>query len=220
MPHEQVMLMHMDATNSALTAPPKPAGQASGPAPSRHSSFWSEFVSRAAEAAGIDPHLAVQVAMHESDLNPHALNPSSGAIGIMQLMPATAAALGVDPHNVAQNIRGGIHYLHQQLAKFGDTAQALAAYNWGPGHVAQAVTRWGSEWLNHAPSETRHYVASILARAGIPIDTATSSDAVLASNSANLTPAAVANQLHHTTSAERARVKQAIQAYLLAKVLG
>jgi len=211
--------MHIDATHSALVAPPKPAGQTSGPVPSLHPSFWSEFIGHAAEAAGIDPHLAVQVAMHESDLNPHALNPSSGAIGIMQLMPATAAAMGVDPHNVAQNIRGGIHYLHQQLAKFGDTAQALAAYNWGPGHVAHAVARWGSEWLNHAPSETRHYVASILARAGIPIEP-TGNDTVLAANSPASAPAAVATQVHQVTPTERARMKQAIQAYLLAKVLG
>jgi len=212
--------MHIDTAPSALPASSKPAGQTSGSVPSRHPSFWSEFISHAAEAAGIDPHLALQVAMRESDLNPHALNPSSGAIGIMQLMPATAAALGVDPHNVAQNIRGGIHYLHQQLAKFGDTAQALAAYNWGPAHVAHAVTRWGSEWLDHAPSETRHYVASILARAGIPMDPAASRGTVLAANFPTPAPASVANQAHQATLAERTRVKQALQAYLLAKVLG
>jgi len=212
--------MNIETTNSAFAAPPKPAGQTSGPVPSRHQSFWSEFISHAAEAAGIDPHLALQVAMHESDLNPHALNRSSGAIGIMQLMPATAAALGVDPYNVAQNIRGGIHYLHQQLAKFGDTAQALAAYNWGPGHVAHAVTRWGSDWLSHAPSETRHYVASILARAGIPMEPASGNGTVLAANSSTPAPTAVAAQVHQVTPADRARMKEAIQAYLLAKVLG
>jgi soluble lytic murein transglycosylase-like protein len=220
MPHEQVMLMHMETTNSALATPSQPTGQTSGPVPSRHSSFWSEFVSHAAEAAGIDPHLAVQVAMHESDLNPHALNRSSGAIGIMQLLPATAAELGVDPHNVAQNIRGGIHYLHQQLAKFGNTAQALAAYNWGPGHVAHAITRWGSEWLSHAPNETRQYVASILARAGIPMEPTTGDGTVLAANSPAAAAVAVAAQTHQVTPTESARMKQAIQAYLLAKVLG
>ncbi|MGO9271860.1 MAG: lytic transglycosylase domain-containing protein [Terriglobia bacterium] len=211
--------MHIETSNSAFAAPPKPTGQTSGPVPSRHPSFWSEFISHAAEAAGIDPHLALQVAMRESDLNPHALNPSSGAIGIMQLMPATAAELGVDPHNVAQNIRGGIHYLHQQLAKFGSTAQALAAYNWGPGHVAHAVARWGSDWLNHAPSETRHYVASILARAGIPMEPV-GNGTVLAANSPTTAPAAVAAQEHQVTLSERARMKEAVEAYLLAKVLG
>jgi len=211
--------MHIETTNSAFAPPPKPAGQTSGPVPSRHSSFWSEFIGHAAEAAGIDPHLALQVAMRESDLNPHALNRSSGAIGIMQLMPATAAELGVDPHNVAQNIRGGIHYLHQQLAKFGSTAQALAAYNWGPGHVAHAVARWGSDWLNHAPSETRHYVASILARAGIPMEPA-GDGTVLAANAPAPAPAAVATQVHQVTPTDRARMKEAVEAYLLAKVLG
>jgi soluble lytic murein transglycosylase-like protein len=210
------MLMHIDDTNPTFSAHPKPAGQTLASVPSRHPSFWSEFIGRVADAAGIDPHLALQVAMHESDLNPHALNRSSGAIGMMQLMPATAAELGVDPHNVVQNIRGGIRYLHQQLAKFGDTAQALAAYNWGPSHVAQAVTRWGSEWLDHAPSETRHYVASILARVGIPMEPAGNSGTVLAANAASPT----GTRVHPVSANERARMKEAIQAYLLAKVLG
>lgn len=158
--------------------------------------------------------------MRESNLNPHALNRSSGAIGMMQLMPATAAALGVDPHNVAQNIRGGIHYLHDQLAKFGDTAQALAAYNWGPGNVAHAIARWGSDWLSHAPSETRHYVASILARTGIATEPATTGDARLASNSTGQHASAMTSRAHQARIAEQARTREAFQAYLLAKVIG
>jgi len=138
----------------------------------------------------------------------------------MQLMPATARELGVDPNNVVENIRGGMHYLHQQLAKFGDTAQALAAYNWGPSHVAHAVTRWGSEWLSHAPSETRHYVASILARVGIPMEPPSSVGTVLAANRPTPTAPPAGTQVHQVSAGERARMKEAIQAYLLAKVLG
>ena len=70
---------------------------------------------------------------------------------MMQLMPSTAAALGVNPHDVLANIKGGIRYLQEQLQNFGDKAKALAAYNWGPRHVADAVERWGSDWLSHAP---------------------------------------------------------------------
>jgi len=115
-----------------------------------------------AGSVGIDPHLAVRVAFHESGLNPNALNPTTGAVGIMQLMPATAATLGVNPHDIMENVRGGVRYLGNQLERFGDPAQALAAYNWGPEHVAQAVLRWGADWLSHAPGETRRYVNAIL----------------------------------------------------------
>jgi len=134
--------------------------------PHHDSSFWSELISRVADAAHVDPRIAVLVATHESGLNPQALNRTSGAIGMMQLMPATSAGLGVNPHNVMENILGGVHYLNQQFTKFGDTAKALAAYNWGPHHVSQAIERWGESWLEHAPSETRQYVDSIISQAG------------------------------------------------------
>lgn len=135
-------------------------------APHHDSSFWSELISQVAERADVNPRIAVLVASHESGLNPQVLNRTSGAIGMMQLLPATSEGLGVDPHNVVENILGGVHYLRQQFAKFGDTAKALAAYNWGPRHVSQAIERWGESWLDHAPSETRQYVNSIISQAG------------------------------------------------------
>ena len=142
-------------------------GQKPHESSSRHdSSFWSQLISRAAKDVDIDPRLAVLVASHESGLNPGAMNQTSGAIGIMQLMPATAAGLGVNPHNVMENIMGGVHYLRQQFTTFKDTTQALAAYNWGPGHVSQAIERWGQSWLDHAPTETRNYVNSVISQLG------------------------------------------------------
>lgn len=84
---------------------------------------------------GVPPSLAIGVARVESGLNQSAVSPK-GAIGVMQLMPKTAATLKVDPHNTQQNISGGITYLKQLLDRYkGDMPKALAAYNAGPGAV-------------------------------------------------------------------------------------
>lgn len=82
---------------------------------------------------------------------------SKGALGIMQLMPGTAAELGVDPSDREQNIRGGALYLKRQIDRFGSVPLGLAAYNAGPG----AVMRYGG-----IPPyrETRAYVSAIMAR--------------------------------------------------------
>lgn len=117
-------------------------------------------VEAAAAKYGVDPSLALAVAQQESGLNPNARS-SAGAIGVMQLMPATAAQLGVDPNDPAQNIDGGVRYLSQLLSQFGgDTSLALAAYNAGPG----AVQKYGG-----VPpyAETQNYVSSILAKLGL-----------------------------------------------------
>ena len=74
----------------------------------------------------------------ESAYNPGALSPA-GAIGLGQLMPDTARDLGVDPHDMAENLDGSARYLLMMLEQFGDGSLALAAYNAGP----EAVTRHG-----------------------------------------------------------------------------
>lgn len=91
----------------------------------------------------------------ESAYNPRALS-HVGAIGLGQLMPATARQLGVDPHDLHQNLDGSARYLAMMLAEFGDARLALAAYNAGP----EAVRR-------HAGippfRETRTHVQRVLA---------------------------------------------------------
>lgn len=118
-----------------------------------------------ATSMGVDAGLALAVAERESGFNQNARG-SSGEIGVFQLLPSTAAQLGVDPTDVNQNIRGGVRYLGMMLGTFGDPALALAAYNWGVGHVQGAVAQYGDAWLAAAPSSVRAYVQGVLAAAG------------------------------------------------------
>lgn len=120
------------------------------------------MITAAANTYGVDPGLAVAVGQQESNLNPNVPNSSAGAIGVMQLMPGTAASLGVDPYDTAENIEGGVMYLAQLLSQFGgDVSKAVAAYNAGPGAVTAAVNANGGDWLSALPQETQNYVAAI-----------------------------------------------------------
>jgi soluble lytic murein transglycosylase-like protein len=116
-------------------------------------------ITAAAKKHGIDPALLAGLVKQESGFNPTAGSPA-GARGLTQLMPGTAAGLGVtnvlDP---IQNLDGGAKYLRQQLDAFGgDVTRALAAYNAGPG----AVQRYGG-----VPpyAETQNYVRIVQANA-------------------------------------------------------
>jgi len=87
-----------------------------------------------AERYGIPPQMALNLVRQESGFKQSAVSPK-GALGLMQLMPATAKELGVDPTDPYQNIEGGMRYLRQQYDRFGDWSLAAAAYNAGPGAV-------------------------------------------------------------------------------------
>ena len=94
--------------------------------------------------------------------NPAAIS-SAGAIGIAQFLPATAAALGFDPHNPDVSLRMAALYMAQKQVSYqGDYAKALAAYNAGDGTVQNAIARCGTNWLSCTPQETQQYVAAIL----------------------------------------------------------
>lgn len=113
------------------------------------------MIAAAAKKYQVDPKLVSAVAKAESGGDQSAVSPA-GAVGVMQLMPDTAASLGVDPYDKAQNIEGGAKYLRQMLDNFGgDVRKAVAAYNAGP----QAVREYGG-----VPpySETRNYVEHVL----------------------------------------------------------
>lgn len=110
---------------------------------------------------GLDPDLALRQATAESGLNPAAVSPC-GAIGVFQLMPATAHELGANPHDVQQNIRAGLTYMHQLLRTFRTIDAALAAYNWGPGHLMHCMRTYGDAWARYLPVETKNYLLKIL----------------------------------------------------------
>jgi soluble lytic murein transglycosylase-like protein len=95
---------------------------------------YRELARQIAIEERIDPDLFERLVQHESGFQPD-VRSSAGAYGLTQLMPGTAADLGVDPTDPIQNLRGGARYLRQQLDAFGDTNTALAAYNAGPGNV-------------------------------------------------------------------------------------
>lgn len=94
-----------------------------------------QMIDEAAGRNGLPPAFVRSVARAESGFRPD-VKSSAGAIGVMQLMPATAASLKADPNDPQQNIEAGTRYLRDLLVKYdGDAAKALAAYNAGPGAV-------------------------------------------------------------------------------------
>ena len=148
------------ATPASATATAAPAAgtTATGAATPGANTPYATEIDAAAKKYNVDPALLRGLIRQESNFNPNAGSPA-GARGLTQLMPGTAAALGVDPSVPAQAIEGGAKYLRQQLDKFGgDPAKALAAYNAGPG----AVQRYGG-----IPpfAETQNYVRKVLAYA-------------------------------------------------------
>ena len=123
------------------------------------SSAFDAQINAAAASNGIDPALLKGLVSQESGFNPSARS-GAGAVGLTQLMPGTAAALGVtNPLDPAQSLQGGAKYLREQLDRFGGDEQlALAAYNAGPG----AVQKYGG-----VPpyAETQNYVRAVQANA-------------------------------------------------------
>jgi soluble lytic murein transglycosylase-like protein len=143
----------LQQASATATSPSTQQGGDGGAGP-----FKAE-IDAAAQKYGVDPALLRGLIKQESGFDPNSRS-GAGAAGLTQLMPGTAAALGVtNPLDPAQSIDAGAHYLRQQLDAFGgDVQKALAAYNAGPG----AVKRYGG-----VPpyGETQNYVRIVMANA-------------------------------------------------------
>ncbi|HEX6923630.1 MAG TPA: lytic transglycosylase domain-containing protein [Bacillales bacterium] len=144
-----------EAKFKAVSARPQTLGLQSTKVSESHGQF-NALIQQAADKYGVDSALIRSVIHHESGFNPLSRS-SAGALGLMQLMPATARGLGVEnPFDPKQNIEGGTKYLKQMLERYnGNKALALAAYNAGPGNV--------DEYGGIPPfEETRNYVRRVL----------------------------------------------------------
>lgn len=154
----------VSAIEAVESAPPRLAAMAdappSPPAPTLPAAPKSakEHLRDAAERTGLPAEFLLSVAKVESALQTKAVSPK-GAIGVMQLMPDTARALNVNPHDPAENIEGGARLLRELLLKYekypDQVYRALSAYNAGPGAVQK---------YNGIPpyAETRAYVEKVL----------------------------------------------------------
>jgi len=130
-------------------------------------SFQTQFdgiIELVASKYGIAPALIKAVISVESNFNPYAVSPA-GAMGLMQLMPATAKSLGVtNPFDPVQNIEGGVKYLQSLFKRFnGKLDLALAAYNWGPANVeSRGITDLSDPvQFERLPAETQNYLKKI-----------------------------------------------------------
>ena len=128
-----------EAVGPSAIPPAAPAPVAvSAPAAAPPSLSAADLADAAADKYGLPRQLVRSVMAAESGFQPQAVSPK-GAIGLMQLMPGTAAQLGVDPFDAAQNVDAGTRYLRDLLSKYnGGLRHALAAYNAGP----QAVDKY------------------------------------------------------------------------------
>ncbi|MBI4887469.1 MAG: lytic transglycosylase domain-containing protein [Acidobacteria bacterium] len=153
----------LDPGATTYSVPDTPAFRTTRPAaPDATREAFEPLVQAHATQQGIRPDLVRAVIQVESGFNARATSPK-GAMGLMQLMPATARELGVrNPYDAAENIRGGTTYLRQLLDRYeGNEELALAAYNAG----SDAVDRHGGRVPPY--QETRAYVRKVGAAADL-----------------------------------------------------
>ena len=143
--------------NSVRLQPPSVITPSKWNTPAYNGKYRGEYLSMAKQAArkyNIPENIFLRMVQLESNWNPRAKS-HKGALGLAQLMPATASALGVDPMDPRENLEGGARYLKRQYDKFRDWRLALAAYNAGPGAV--------EKYKGVPPyKETQNYVRVIL----------------------------------------------------------
>jgi soluble lytic murein transglycosylase-like protein len=127
-------------------------------------SFATPYVQEAwddASTVGIPEGYYVRQIYQESGFNPQARG-QDGEIGIAQLLPSTASALGIQPADPHDALRGAASYMASLSQQYGgDYKAALAAYNAGSGCVDAAISREGANWRNAIPATTNHYITVI-----------------------------------------------------------
>lgn len=150
----RISVNHDLARGSRAYASPSVRGGVGVPVPT--ATDFDALIAEAAARVDLDPALVRAVVAVESGFQPNAVSPA-GAKGLMQLMDATAAGLGVnDSFDPAENLRGGTEFLRYLLDRYGDERLALAAYNAGPGAV--------DRYRGIPPyEETQRYVGAVLA---------------------------------------------------------
>jgi soluble lytic murein transglycosylase-like protein len=152
---DTVLAGQMHGTGSAYgVGGAAPIGRTEPPEVAR--ARWQPAIAQAAAEQGLPTELLEALVWTESGFRADAVS-HAGATGLTQLMPATAAGLGVDPNDPIQNLQGGARFLRQMIDRFGSLDLALAAYNAGPGRVDRAGG------IPDIP-ETRNYVTTVLSR--------------------------------------------------------
>lgn len=119
------------------------------------------FIYWVAPQHNLDVGILTRQCEAESSFDPEAKS-HCGALGLYQLMPATAAELKVDPLDWRQNATGAMRYMARLLKQFGSYDKALAAYNWGMGNLAKLLAAHPDDWREHLPNETQNYLKRIL----------------------------------------------------------
>ena len=125
---------------------------------------YEQWFLEASRLYQLPPGLLSRVAYQESHYNPNAISPV-GAQGLMQIMPKWHP--NVNPFDPREAIFYGANYLRENFNRFKSWDKALAAYNWGPGNLSNAITQKGNEWLTIAPAETKNYVKNIMNDTGL-----------------------------------------------------
>lgn len=155
-PNGVVGASYYPGTAGVTDAAYEPGAEGAGAGGAGEGGQYEALIDQAAARNGLDPAVLHGLIQQESGFDPTATS-SAGAAGLTQLMPGTASSLGVaNPLNPAESIEGGARYLGEMMGRFGgNTADALAAYNAGPG----AVEQYGG-----VPpyAETESYVTNVL----------------------------------------------------------
>ena len=143
-----------DAASDIVPEPPPAPSQTSVQPEADVEPNLDEIIENASQTYNVESSFIRAVIKAESDFDTQAVS-NKGAMGLMQLMPATAKDLGVtDPHDPAENIMGGTRYLKLLLKRYsGDKNMALAAYNWGMGNLERNPEKM--------PEETKTYIGRV-----------------------------------------------------------